>query len=310
MLIDNFGEKQIFGVFISGKINYQKMENFNWDKHPINIVYVPGIDELIYLNPLEVLSLSVNLPMKCNFIDFRQYRNSIYDKIDCITETLYNDYFIINPYYESLYKKISLVWKDFISHYHQEKRIKYLLEKSKTILRMIPKNTDNLASALFLFYIAHGINKEVSYNSFFEFEKNYTFQHQSLLDLAEGTLSQIQINNIYEILEQELNNFEIKVKETKPSKEVIEELERTFKRVFKASLKDITYTTNLTDLEQQALAAIKEEAGQEGYFSTSKLIEKTSISRAVFTSLIKKIKEGNVAEVTSCGVKGIHIKFY
>ena len=309
MLIGVFGEKQIFGIFISGKINYQKIENFN-SNYLIQIVYIPTAENLPFLTPLEAISLPVNLSINCNFIDFRQYLDSIYNKLDTLTESLYNDYFLINPYYESLYKKISEIWKDFITTYYQEKRIKYLLKKSKSILHMIPKNKDNLATALFLYYIAYGVNQQVSYDTFFNFKKNYPFQYQSIADLTEGLLSEIQINNIYETLNNSLDEFQIKVKEKIPSKEVKEEIEKTFKKIFQASLKDGTYVSNLTNLEQQALAAIKNAIGNEGYFSTTQLIKENDISRTVFMNLLKKIKEGNIAEVQSCGVKGTYVKFY
>ena len=63
----------------------------------------------------------------------------------------------------------------------------------------------------------------------------------------------------------------------------------------------------LTDNEQTAFQAIYEEIGLSGNISVVKMIQKTGLSRPVFTSLLQKMEKYNVATVKSQGVKGTNI---
>jgi hypothetical protein len=66
---------------------------------------------------------------------------------------------------------------------------------------------------------------------------------------------------------------------------------------------------SITDKENLALAGIRDEIGNEGYVSVVKMIQKTNISRPVFTSLLSKLQTFKVAVVENKGVKGTYIKF-
>lgn len=68
------------------------------------------------------------------------------------------------------------------------------------------------------------------------------------------------------------------------------------------------FFTALTDNEKKAFQAIREQIGSEGNFSVVKMIQKTSLSRPVFTSLLVKMEKYQVAEVKNQGVKGTYIK--
>ena len=66
---------------------------------------------------------------------------------------------------------------------------------------------------------------------------------------------------------------------------------------------------SITNKEYLALAGIRDEIGNEGYVSVVKMIQKTGISRPVFTSLLDKLQSHKVAVVENKGVKGTYIKF-
>ena len=63
----------------------------------------------------------------------------------------------------------------------------------------------------------------------------------------------------------------------------------------------------LTENETIAFQAITEEIGLSGNISVVKMIQKTGVSRPVFTSLLQKMERYNVATVKSQGVKGTNI---
>lgn len=64
----------------------------------------------------------------------------------------------------------------------------------------------------------------------------------------------------------------------------------------------------LTLNEKQAFYSIVQEIGLSGNISVVKMIQKTTLSRPVWTSLLQKMEKYGVAEVKSQGVKGTHIE--
>ena len=64
----------------------------------------------------------------------------------------------------------------------------------------------------------------------------------------------------------------------------------------------------LTETEKTAFLAIREEIGFSGNISIVKMIQKTGISRPVFTSLLTKMEKFSIARVKNQGVKGTNIE--
>ena len=64
----------------------------------------------------------------------------------------------------------------------------------------------------------------------------------------------------------------------------------------------------LTVNEEQAFFAIREEIGLSGNISIVKMIQKTNMSRPVWTSLLAKMEKFGIAQVKNQGVKGTYIE--
>ena len=64
----------------------------------------------------------------------------------------------------------------------------------------------------------------------------------------------------------------------------------------------------LTDNEKTAFIAIREEIGLSGNISIVKMIQKTNLSRPVWTSLLAKMEKFGIAQIKNQGVKGTHIE--
>ena len=64
----------------------------------------------------------------------------------------------------------------------------------------------------------------------------------------------------------------------------------------------------LTDNEKNAFIAIRETIGLSGNISLVKMIQKTNISRPVWTSLFAKMEKFGIAQVKNQGVKGTYIE--
>lgn len=68
--------------------------------------------------------------------------------------------------------------------------------------------------------------------------------------------------------------------------------------------------SSLTKTEEKALIFVLETIGEEGNISISEAINKSGISRPVFTSLFDKLDRYKGAEIKNQGVKGTYINFY
>lgn len=64
---------------------------------------------------------------------------------------------------------------------------------------------------------------------------------------------------------------------------------------------------HLTENERKAFLTIREEINSQGNISVVKMIQKTNLSRPVFTSLLAKMEKYGIAEVKNQGVKGTYI---
>lgn len=68
------------------------------------------------------------------------------------------------------------------------------------------------------------------------------------------------------------------------------------------------FFNDLTVNENKAFFAIKEEIGSSGNISVVKMIQKTGLSRPVWTSLLQKMEKFGIAQIKNQGVKGTHIE--
>lgn len=64
----------------------------------------------------------------------------------------------------------------------------------------------------------------------------------------------------------------------------------------------------LTENEKTAFSAIRQEIGFSGNISVVKMIQKTNLSRPVWTSLLQKMEKYGIAHIKNQGVKGTYIE--
>lgn len=64
----------------------------------------------------------------------------------------------------------------------------------------------------------------------------------------------------------------------------------------------------LTENEKIAFQSIRDEIGSSGNISVVKMIQKTGLSRPVFTSLLQKMEKFGIAQIKNQGVKGTNIE--
>lgn len=64
----------------------------------------------------------------------------------------------------------------------------------------------------------------------------------------------------------------------------------------------------LTENENKAFIVLTEEIGSSGNISIVKMIQKTNLSRPVWTSLLQKMEKYGIAQIKNQGVKGTHIE--
>ena len=116
-------------------------------------------------------------------------------------------------------------------------------------------------------------------------------------------ISYDKLSTIAERYEDEITEFRLTGKLT-----VLVPFLEAVGRADQLILKDEFFNA-MTNNEKIAFEAIREEIGGSGNLSIVKMIQKTEVSRPVWTSLLQKMEKYGVAIVKSQGVKGTYIEF-
>ena len=141
-----------------------------------------------------------------------------------------------------------------------------------------------------------------------------TIATNGLLDEALNTNYRI-INLQYEKLFEfyMLNNKSVLEGINLSEQEAVKKLKycitETLRIVFNENSLSIDFIKNLTDTEKLGLSAILEKLENgEGIISIAKICKDRDISRYVLDNLLKKLKDSQMAAVTSWGPRGMQIK--
>ena len=123
-VIKKYGKENVLGVFLYGSQNYN-LATENSDVDTVAII-VPTFSDLCLRSPI---SKELNIDEEhCNVKDIREYMKMIRKQNINFTETLFTEYFLVNPKYQSIWnlftlQKNNLVQMDpdraIIAAYHQ-----------------------------------------------------------------------------------------------------------------------------------------------------------------------------------------------
>ena len=160
-VIKKYGKENVLGVFLYGSQNYN-LATENSDVDTVAII-VPTFSDLCLRSPI---SKELNIDEEhCNVKDIREYMKMIRKQNINFTETLFTEYFWVNPKYQSIWnlftlQKDNLVQIDpdraIIAAYHQaENTFKQLLNTEDNERITVGKkfvNTYRLIDFCYKFY--------------------------------------------------------------------------------------------------------------------------------------------------------------
>ena len=109
-----FNEDRILGVFLYGSQNYG-LDTKTSDVDT-KAIYIPPFEEIVFNKPI---SVELHLPNgeHCEVKDIREYVKNLKKQNINFVETLFTEYFILNPKYEEFWNKNFIDNRDFIASY-------------------------------------------------------------------------------------------------------------------------------------------------------------------------------------------------
>lgn len=306
-LIKKYDERQIFGIFAYGKVNYGFAEKIQDLKTAY--IYLPTFEELCTIEP----KFNIKQDEEINDdiikkVDIRGLYNFASKQDGIMMEALFSEYQIINPRYKKVFKKHFLINKEVIFHCDPVAKVKQIVEAGHNALvdYTLNKDIEKLFQACFLRISCRLYLDGVSCENCINLKKDYHISY--LWQILKGEIKP-NIDEIY-------NDYDLFLEEVKDYKKSNCEdiIKNGVKEIMIVFLTDIEQTEDfknkITDLEKQALTVILNNLADkyEGNISISQLVNMSNISRPVFKSVLNKMKTNLIAEIENKGVKGTYIK--
>lgn len=313
-----YNKNRILGIFLYGSQNY----NFANDESDIDskIILLPSFSDLCLLkSPISkeiILKNGEHIDIK----DIRLYRENLMKQNINYTETLYTEYYIINPDYKELFNKYFFSQRETIINFDRKKTIKSICGQLLHSLNQNPTDNKKLYNAERLLFFLKNYLKEKSYFDCLHPQDEF---HKYLWDLKYGKLDicdnnerktklALKLQNEAKKILDESENIKSPLQEKAKNildtgtTEILKKSFNMFSEKKEISKKD--FFKQLTHAEERAYYSIVQEIHEEGNITISKLVDKNRISRPVYNNLLVKMKENNIAIITNMGMKGTHIK--
>ncbi len=312
-----YNEDRFLGIWLYGSQNYNTAN----EKSDIDsrIIILPSFSDMCLKKDWiskELLSYEDEI---IDIKDIRLMREMLIKQNINYIETLYTEYFILNPRYVELFNNYFIKNRELISHFDQEKTIKSISGQITNMLRERPDSKKNLYNANRLYYF---LQKYISGDEYIECIQPKGEEHNFLWKLKYGTSEEtIDPKSMIQAANTLIQQVEDLVQKnqgiTSPLQEkalaalntgTIEILKYSFMEDQPQIISKKDFLKQLTNAEERAYYSIVKEIGAEGNITISKLVEKNSISRPVYNNLFVKMKENNVASIVNMGMKGTYIK--
>lgn len=312
ILTEEFGERQVIGVFVYGLANCGLAEDCD-DIQIVGCICPPFEEFCCHDSKLKSYYIEDNLGKKIRITDIRLLYEKALHQESIILEAVFTDYKIINPRYKKAFHRYVYINREVIFHGNQKLRIQQAIKIGKNSIEKYKnaeiKDVNDLLKASYIRITCRqyldGISCENCVNMKQDYFKNYLMQikHKQLIP---------DIEEIEDDFDSILEEAEELPEENHTTQNLIK---IAIMEIAKVSLTDIAqdidnFETLLTKTELQAFKMILDqlENGIEGDISISQLTNSSTISRPVFKNTIQKMKDNKIAEIENRGVKGTHIK--
>ena len=300
-----YPQDQIFGVFTFGKVNYGFAESTS--DILVKMYYLPTLEEMCTSIDFKDEVIEYNnhhIIIK----DIRLILDNILKQEGTTMECFFSNNYIITPKFKTVYMDNIIAKREEIFHSNPKKRVEHSVERAYAELQEYAetKNTEHLFEACRKRLATSLYLAGEAVQDCIQLKKDY---HRTYLWSIKNGQAFPNLDEVKQDLEE--------MKATAATLEVHPELEtmvtETIVEIMKIALtKSISadeFLSMLTPAEQGALKIIMEHVTDgEGVVSISKLVEGGDYSRPVFKSVLNKMKDAEIADLTNMGVKGTHIK--
>lgn len=300
-----YPQDQIFGVFTFGKINYGFAESVS--DILVKMYYLPTLEEMCTSIDFKDEIIEYN-NHKIIVKDIRLILDNILKQEGTTMECFFTSNYIITPKFKTVYMDNIIAKREEIFHCNPRKRVEHSVIKAYEDIQRYLSTGDTeylfeacrrrLASSLYL-------SGEPVQNCIL-LKKDY---HRTYLwSIKNGQA----LPNLEEVM-ADLENMKKRAATLEIHPELETMVTETIVEIMKIALtKSISadeFLDMLTPAEQGALKDImKNIVDGEGIVSVSKLVTSGDYSRPVYKSVLTKMKDVEIAELTNMGVKGTHIK--
>lgn len=312
----NLADEQIVGIFLYGSQNYgTDGQNSDVDSH---MIVLPTFEDFC-LDSKNLISKEILFGEQeehINVKDIRLYRENLLKQNINFVETLFTEYFILNPMYEDLFKKFFFQEREAIAKLDMRRAVMSIGHQAIYTLRQKSDEDKKLYNGHRLLFFLQNYITDTPYEECLKPNKHFL---SDLARIKEGTYNYIfskntvkenLIKEFFEIIEANKDIYsplaETGLQAVNDGTTAI--LKKSFEPLFKEKkTSKEEFIKSLTKSELMAYCTITEEIGYEGTIVISKLVKESGISRPVYNNLLAKMKEHRVAEISNMGVKGTYI---
>ena len=300
--------ERIFGIFALGLPNYGFCEKPEDMKSLI--IYLPSETELFTsCDPMDTYYYYHD-GSKIIIKDIRSIYNLALSQDNFLMEALFTDYYIINPKYQDLYRKMKDA-AEGVFHYCRWRRVKFAVNRARTAKEKFFE-TNNFD---YLFEYARIDIAIQKYLSGVPCEYCIKLRDQKDIEYLRNIRNGNKLTPRLEDLDAIEARFEealsmvaldVDTAQSNSFKELIFQIVK-FSTTDSASKID-DFLNDLTNTERDCLIYVLNVTGGNGSFAVSNAIKEVTYTRPVFKSLLNKLEQHNIAVVTNRGAKGIHVK--
>ena len=300
-----YPQDQIFGLFTFGKVNYgfaEKVEDIL-----VKMYYLPSLEEMctsIEFKDEVIEYNSHHIIIK----DIRLILDNILKQEGTTMECFFSENYIITPKFKTVYMDNIIAKREEIFHCNPKKRVEQSVNRAFEDLKVYlsEENTERLFEAcrkrlaISLYLAGEAVQDCI------QLKKDY---HRTYLWSIKNGQALPNIEEVVKDLEEMKNRASIMEVHPELEAMVTETIVEIMKIALTKSISADEFLNMLTPAEQGALKDIMQNINNgEGVVSVSKLVESGSYSRPVYKSVLNKMKDAEIADLTNMGVKGTHIK--
>ena len=300
-----YPQDQIFGLFTFGKVNYgfaEKVEDIL-----VKMYYLPSLEEMCTSIEFKDEVVEYN-NHRIIIKDIRLILDNILKQEGTTMECFFSENYIITPKFKTVYMDNIIAKREEIFHCNPKKRVEQSVNRAFEDLKIYlsEENTERLFEAcrrrlaISLYLAGEAVQDCI------QLKKDY---HRTYLWSIKNGQALPNIEEVVKDLEEMKNRAS--TMEVHPELEamVTETIVEIMKIALTKSISADEFLNMLTPAEQGALKDIMQNLNNgEGVVSVSKLVESGSYSRPVYKSVLNKMKDAEIADLTNMGVKGTHIK--